>query len=161
MNTREYFIQRFEAEQPAFINVLRAVPAGQLSYRPHERSASAGNLAWQLADQQRQMSQVVDEGKAVIDPRPAPASIEEIVAAYESATADLRSRLAALDDARWDDKAEFIMGGKTVMTATIGETLWGYLFDGIHHRGQLSAYLRPMGGKVPMIYGPSGDATEG
>jgi uncharacterized damage-inducible protein DinB len=35
--------------------------------------------------------------------------------------------------------------------------LWGLLFDAVHHRGQLSAYIRPMGGKVPSIYGPSGD----
>ena len=40
---------------------------------------------------------------------------------------------------------------------TIAEFVWGFLFDAIHHRGQLSAYLRAMGGKVPGIYGPSGD----
>ena len=37
--------------------------------------------------------------------------------------------------------------------------LWDFMFDAIHHRGQLSAYLRPMGGKVPSIYGPSADET--
>jgi uncharacterized damage-inducible protein DinB len=40
----------------------------------------------------------------------------------------------------------------------IGGFLWFILFDAIHHRGQLSAYIRPMGGKVPAIYGPSGDS---
>ena len=35
--------------------------------------------------------------------------------------------------------------------------LWMFFFDAIHHRGQLSTYIRPMGGKVPSIYGPSGD----
>src|SRR5881392_1606997 len=78
MSTRQHFIQRWESEQPAFLKVLRAVPGGQLSYRPHERSASAGGLAWQIADQQRQMAQIVNEGKVVIDPRPAPASIDQI-----------------------------------------------------------------------------------
>jgi uncharacterized damage-inducible protein DinB len=39
----------------------------------------------------------------------------------------------------------------------VGTFLWFILFDAIHHRGQLSAYLRPMGGKVPSIYGPSAD----
>jgi uncharacterized damage-inducible protein DinB len=39
----------------------------------------------------------------------------------------------------------------------VGQFLWFILFDAIHHRGQLSAYLRPMGGKVPAIYGPSAD----
>ena len=40
---------------------------------------------------------------------------------------------------------------------SLGDMLWGFLFDGIHHRGQLSTYLRPMGAKVPSIYGPSAD----
>ena len=39
--------------------------------------------------------------------------------------------------------------------------VWGMFFDAIHHRGQLTTYLRPMGGKVPSIYGPSGDDPGG
>jgi uncharacterized damage-inducible protein DinB len=49
------------------------------------------------------------------------------------------------------------MNGTPVWEAPLGDMLWGFLFDAIHHRGQLSAYLRPMGAKVPSIYGPSGD----
>ena len=45
-----------------------------------------------------------------------------------------------------------------VMEMPIGEFLWFILFDAIHHRGQLSTYIRPMGGQVPAIYGPSGDS---
>jgi uncharacterized damage-inducible protein DinB len=44
-----------------------------------------------------------------------------------------------------------------MMEKPIGEWLLFVLFDAIHHRGQLSAYIRPMGGKVPAIYGPSAD----
>jgi uncharacterized damage-inducible protein DinB len=36
--------------------------------------------------------------------------------------------------------------------------MWDFFFDAIHHRGQLSTYLRPMGGTVPSIYGPSADS---
>ena len=43
------------------------------------------------------------------------------------------------------------------MEQPVGDLLWLFLLDGIHHRGQLSTYIRPMGGKVPSIYGPSGD----
>jgi len=52
---------------------------------------------------------------------------------------------------------KFIYGGAAVWEDTLQNMLWGYLFDMVHHRGQLSAYLRPMGGKVPSIYGPSAD----
>jgi uncharacterized damage-inducible protein DinB len=47
--------------------------------------------------------------------------------------------------------------GKVAWETSLGDMLWGFLFDGIHHRGQLSTYLRPMGAKVPSIYGPSAD----
>ncbi len=49
------------------------------------------------------------------------------------------------------------MGGDAAWETTIDGFVWGFLFDAIHHRGQLSTYLRPMGGKVPSIYGPSAD----
>jgi uncharacterized damage-inducible protein DinB len=47
--------------------------------------------------------------------------------------------------------------GERLMEQSLGGFLWYLFFDAIHHRGQLSTYIRPMGGKVPSIYGPSGD----
>jgi len=49
------------------------------------------------------------------------------------------------------------MGGTVTWETTVGDMLFGFLFDAIHDRGQLSSYLRPMAAKVPAIYGPSGD----
>ncbi|HZV12602.1 MAG TPA: DinB family protein [Candidatus Kapabacteria bacterium] len=51
--------------------------------------------------------------------------------------------------------------GTVVWEATLGNMCWGLLHDAIHHRGQLSSYLRPMGAKVPSIYGPSADDQGG
>jgi uncharacterized damage-inducible protein DinB len=65
--------------------------------------------------------------------------------------------VAKMDDASWNKPAEFYYQGKVVSNRPAGEFIWFCLFDAIHHRGQLSAYLRPMGGKVPAIYGPSAD----
>jgi uncharacterized damage-inducible protein DinB len=53
------------------------------------------------------------------------------------------------------------MNGKVLWEASLGDMLFGFLFDAVHHRGQLSSYLRPMGSKVPSIYGPSGDDPGG
>ena len=66
---------------------------------------------------------------------------------------------AALDDASQNRNAQFLYQGQVVMEKPMMEFLWDFMFDAIHHRGQLSAYLRPMGGKVPSIYGPSADDT--
>jgi uncharacterized damage-inducible protein DinB len=62
-----------------------------------------------------------------------------------------------LDDATWTSEAKYFIHGKYFRSATIEATLWEFLFDLIHHRGQLSTYIRPMGGRVPSTYGPSGD----
>ena len=54
-------------------------------------------------------------------------------------------------------KAQFLVDGSVAWETSLGDMLFGFLFDAIHHRGQLSSYLRPMGAKVPSIYGPSAD----
>jgi uncharacterized damage-inducible protein DinB len=69
----------------------------------------------------------------------------------------LTDKVGKLDEAGWNAKADFYYGGKKVNESPIGEFLWMCLFDAIHHRGQLTTYLRPMGSKVPAIYGPSAD----
>jgi uncharacterized damage-inducible protein DinB len=65
--------------------------------------------------------------------------------------------LKGLDDERCAGDCKFVVGDAPAWTASLGDMLWGLLFDMIHHRGQLSTYIRPMGGKVPAIYGPSAD----
>ena len=64
-----------------------------------------------------------------------------------------------MDDAKWDGKARLLMNGKPMWETTLGDMLFGFLLDAIHHRGQLSSYLRPMGAKVPSIYGESYDSA--
>lgn len=161
MQIHEFFAQRWEAELPAFGRVLRAMPDGQLDYTPHERSTNAGNLAWQLAEEQRVLSGLLDTGVVDWKPRPRPATVAEIVKAWDDATAELRTRIEKLDEAKLASTASFAMGDAGTWNDTVGNMLWGFLFDMVHHRGQLSAYLRPMGGKVPAIYGPSADDNGG
>ena len=157
MNVTEFFVRKWEAEQPAFLKVIRALPGDQLDYRPHPRSSSAGGIAWQLAEEQRVLADLLQSGAMEWEERKRPETIEEIAAAYEKATNDLRPHLAKLDEAKAAEKGDFRMGGTSVWSDTISNMLWGMLLDMIHHRGQLSAYIRPMGGKVPAIYGPSAD----
>jgi uncharacterized damage-inducible protein DinB len=161
MNVAELFVKRWEAEQPAFAKVIRAIPGHNLAYAPHERSTNAGALAWQLAEEQRGLSILLDKGEFLWTTQPAPASIDEIAAAWDKATTDLRQSLSALDEAKLSQKATLDMGGEMKWSDTLDNMLWGFLFDMVHHRGQLSAYLRPMGGKVPAIYGPSADDSGG
>ena len=157
MENHKFWVQRWESELAAFGKVLRAIPEGQLDYKPHERSTSAGALAWQLAEEQGQLADLLDKGTIVLEMTPHPKTAAEIVAAWDAATEKVRARLAAVDAEKWASPADFVMGGQSVWKDTVGGMFWGYLFDMVHHRGQLSSYLRPMGGKVPAIYGPSAD----
>ena len=159
MNQREFFIKRWTGEYPAFVRVMKALPKEQLGYRPHPRSRSAGELAWLLVLEEKAGSELIDTGQ--MDwrepPPPSPADLAETIAAFERAHSELDARLARVDDAAWERKVKFLVNGQPVMEDTMGEFFWMHLLDAIHHRGQLSVYIRPMGGKVPSIYGPSAD----
>jgi uncharacterized damage-inducible protein DinB len=161
MSNRMFYLQRWESDQPAFVRVLRALPADKLDYKPHERSASAGDLAWQLAEELRVLSEVDESGAINWEAKSRPATLDEIVAAYEANAERLRSLVGSMDDARWDGEARFLFGGQEAWKSTVGDIFWGFFLDSVHHRGQLSAYIRPMGGKVPSIYGPSADDSGG
>ena len=155
-NFRDYYKECFEAEKPKFVRVMNAVPADQAEYRPHPRSTSAGDLVWLLASELHDACELVDRGEVSYVARPAP-TIPKSIAAYEKNAAELETRVAKVDDATWDSKARFLVDGKVAWESSLGDMLFGFLFDAIHHRGQLSSYLRPMGAKVPSIYGPSAD----
>ena len=81
----------------------------------------------------------------------------EVVAAYDRLNEGALKRLQALPASRWEGPVPFVYQGTEVMKETGYDNAWGFLLDIIHHRGQLSTYLRPMGAKVPQIYGPSAD----
>lgn len=157
MSNREFFIQCWNNEIPAFGRVIRALPNEKLDYTHHERSAQAGNLAWQLADEAKSLIEIADTKKTVFAPSTHPGSCEQIAAEFEKHAAEVPKRVAAMDDNTWRSPVQFYVGEHLAWEAPAGEMFWGFLFDMIHHRGQLSTYIRPMGGKVPAIYGPSGD----
>jgi uncharacterized damage-inducible protein DinB len=92
--------------------------------------------------------------------RPAAPALGEMVALFTKWSDELVERVAGMDDKTWEKVAQFYHKGALVSEQPVGEFLWFIHFDAIHHRGQLSAYLRPMGGKVPSIYGPSADSAK-
>ena len=153
---RQFFTETLKAEGPRFVRVLKAIPADKAAYKPHERCSSAGDIAWLLAGELRDACEVVEKGKVDFVMKPTP-PVPQSIEAYERNLKDLETRVAKIDDASWDRTAKFIVDGNVVWEAPLGDMLFGFLFDAIHHRGQLSSYLRPMGAKVPSIYGPSAD----
>jgi len=156
MTQREFYLERRRAEVPVFLKVLKALPADQMHYKPHERSPSAEQIAWTLTWELRSCLDVVKEHRAEWKSDPAP-PLPEMIGLFEQWSNELTDRVAAMDETSWDGIAKFYYDGKLVSEQPASQFLWMILFDAIHHRGQLTTYLRPMGSKVPAIYGPSGD----
>src|SRR5262249_5633258 len=156
MTLQEFYVERQKAEAPIFLKVLKALPQDRLDYKPHDRSPSAGQLAWTLTGELKSCLDIIRENTTdwVDVPAPAPGEMVEL---FEQRSREISEAVSRMDDAAWTRPARFYYRGKLVSEQPVGTFLWFVLFDAIHHRGQLAAYLRPMGGKVPSIYGPSPD----
>lgn len=150
-------IRNFERELPTTLRVLRAFPADKASYTPHERSSTALNLAWTFVVE-NELSMMALKGPLQFGGLPkAPGTLQEIITAYESSAREYLKALAATPDARFDESIAFPSGPGKMGEVRVMDFLWMMFLDCIHHRGQMSTYIRPAGGKVPSIYGPSGD----
>ena len=157
MTLREFYLQRRRAEIPIFLAVLKALPDDRLNYRPHDRSPSAEQIVWTLTSELGACLDAATHFKAEWKVEPSP-PLREMVDLFEQRSNELADVVSKMDEASWNRNAQFYYNGKVVSEQPIGQFLWFILFDAIHHRGQLSAYLRPMGGSVPAIYGPSADS---
>jgi uncharacterized damage-inducible protein DinB len=132
-------------------NVLARIPE-KSSYRPDPKSRTASEIAWQIVCQEQMIVDALETGKVEWAPAPAPATMKEMVEIYEKQSAAIEQRWQALPAAKWNGTLEFF--GQQRPAAGMA---WSFLFDIVHHRGQITTYLRPMGSTVPQIYGPSGD----
>ena len=151
MNEKELFTSFWTTESKTTRNVLSRIPEGS-DYRPDPRSRTAHEIAWQIVCEEKMLIDALESGKAEWAPAPLPATMKEVFDAYEQQSADCARRWARLDDALWDGKLEWF--GSERLASPMA---WSFLFDIVHHRGQITTYLRPMGSKVPQIYGPSAD----
>lgn len=157
MTTREFFLARRRVEHPVFLKVLESVPASGMSYRPHERSPSTEQIVWTMTGELRSCLEAATAYRAEWRGDPAP-SLHEMRSMFEQWSNELNDVVSRMDDAAWNHPVQFFVQDRMVLEQPVGEFLWFILFDAIHHRGQLSTYLRPMGATVPPIYGPSADS---
>jgi len=161
MSTREFCLARRKTEIPTFVKVLKAVPQTSRDYRPEPRSRTAAELAALLATEVAALASLLETGTVQWKEEPPAATMADIVASFERSATAATERMQRMDETAWTRKGRFLMEGAPPWEDTIENFVWGFLFDAIHHRGQLTTYLRPMGGKVPSIYGPSADDPGG
>jgi uncharacterized damage-inducible protein DinB len=157
MDEKQLFLKFWEKEAPATRKVLSRIPQDRSDYRADPKARNAREIAWLMVCEERLLVEGMEKGTLEWQDVPTPATVEEILATYDRHHDDVTKRLHGLEPEQWARSVRFMFDGQEIMSDTGYQTAWGFLFDLIHHRGQLSTYLRPMGSTVPAIYGPSAD----
>ena len=158
---KEQFLEKYEDEHARTMRVLRAYPAAKSEMRPHDSCKSARELAWLFSLERGLGRMILEDAFASGGPSgtapDAPQQWEDVLAAVESSHREFGEYVRQYSDAALDETSRFFVGPKKMGDIRRMDALWFLLHDEIHHRGQFSVYLRMAGGKVPSIYGPSGD----
>lgn len=145
------------AERPVTRAVIAAIPPDKCDYTPDPVTRSALELAWHIVGAENRFLEAVADGAFDLTPRPRPDTVRtpaDVNAWYDERLPRLLERLKAVPGDQLAKLVDFrgVLKFPAVVFLRIG------LNHTIHHRGQLSMYLRPMGAAVPSIYGESFDA---
>lgn len=157
-NPKQQFIDALTKENETTRKVVDAFPADQSEFRPHPRSNSARQLVWTFAIEEHLILAALKNQLNLGGGFPkAPESWDEVVGAFRHNHDEVMKALTSANDDDFAGTVKFFTGPGTIGDVPKVQFMWFILCDQIHHRGQLSVYLRMAGGKVPSIYGPSAD----
>jgi uncharacterized damage-inducible protein DinB len=162
MSAVDAFVQEWDSEAKTTRRVLERVPGQQLSWKPHPKSMSLGQLAlhiaqspgfianWGLTDLFEFTPDIGNQAEAT--------SVKEVLDAHDASAANVGKVLRQIGDAGLMGMWKGVAGGATLMempkVALFRVVVLNHTY---HHRGQLSVYLRLLDVPVPSIYGPSAD----
>lgn len=155
----EYFARQIEEELKTTKKILGALPQNQMQFKLGEKGRTAAQLAWHIVSADRWFGEGVANGNfagAESEGEP-PATVAEILAQYEKDQPPLIARLRNMTGEQLAAPVNFMN------MATLPVVLYAgwWLNHSIHHRGQMSAYLRAMNAHVPATYGDSADEPFG
>jgi uncharacterized damage-inducible protein DinB len=165
MKISESLLPEFDQEMANTHKVLERVPAAKFSWKPHPKSFEFGALAAHVANMAEWANLTLESDSFDYAPPGAPpyetpkfTSTPDLVAAFDKAVANARAALVAADDAKMMAPWTLMAGGKAVMTMPRAAVVRTFVMNHIiHHRAQLTIYLRLNDIPVPGLYGPSAD----
>ena len=153
----EFLIADFESEMQTTLRVIEAVPHGHLDYRPDSKSKTALGLVRHITLEDEWLLNCIADGAFTPPPDDSDAcgimNPAEAAARYKKTVPAALNRVRALAG----DQLTTVIDLLGLIQAPRVNFLAMAAKHSVHHRGQLSTYLRPMGGKVPSVYGPSAD----
>jgi uncharacterized damage-inducible protein DinB len=163
MRIAESLISELEREAKSTVRMLERVPPDKLDWKPHEKSMSVGQLAWHIATLPRNGVAGLRDGKReVTGARPGPRQGDDLVGTFNQCVAELKAELIAMPDEKLlGEKFSFVRNGEPIFSfPMIGVIRTVVMNHSIHHRGQLSVYLRLMNISVPPMYGTTADESD-
>ncbi len=160
MPIAEMMLAEFEQEAQTTRKFLERLPEEKLTWKPHEKSMTAGQLALHIAGTPAQVLEMgVPDFVPMPNPsNPQPESVAEVLAAHDYSVEHVRKVLPTITDERMQQTWSIRHEGQDLMAMPRMGFLRSILLNHwYHHRGQFGVYLRLMGCLVPSSYGPSGD----
>jgi uncharacterized damage-inducible protein DinB len=161
MTISEMLLPEFDQEMANTRKILDCVPEDKFAWKPHEKSMSMGRLASHVAEMPMWAAAIVNQYKLELTPGQKPfnaATKAELMSAIDKNVADARAAIAGASDEHLGKTWSFIYGGHTVFALPRAAVLRNMVMSHlIHHRGQLSVYLRLKEVAIPGMYGPSAD----
>ncbi len=162
MRMIEPILGELEQESQATVRLLERTPEDQLSWRPHAKSMSLGQLALHLAQLPGMLTEMaqLDGIEAPRFHQPEATSRMQILDAHRDGLAAARNKLSCMTDAKLMEPWSVRKGEKVLLSMPRIGLLRGLMLNHLyHHRGQLTVYLRLLDVPVPSVYGPSADET--
>jgi len=161
MPIAQAFLAEFETQAPITRRFLERLPAEKLTWKPHEKSMTAGQLAFHLATVPGGIARFVQNNPAEAPKSfefPQPASREEILKAFDESVATVRNILPRFNDAAMIETWRMTAGGHEILAQPREDFLRDIMLSHWYqHRGQFSVYLRLLNVAVPASWGPSAD----
>ena len=153
----DFLIADFENEMQTTLRVIEAVPSDRLDYRPDSKAKTGLGLVRHITLEDEWLLNCIANGEFTPPPDDSDAcgimNPADAVARYKEKVPAALDRVRATSGAQLVNVIDLFglikAPGVNFLAMTVKHS--------VHHRGQLSTYLRPMGGKVPGIYGPSAD----
>lgn len=161
MSISQMLLPEFDQEMAGTRRVLERVPFEHFPYKPHDKSFEFGKLATHVAQLPGWASMTLSTDELDIGctwEQPKPQSTEELVALFDQNSAEARQAIANASDEAFMQKWTLRMGERVIFTLPKVAVLRGMVMNHIiHHRAQLTVYLRLNDIPVPGLYGPSAD----
>ena len=163
MTIAETLLPEFDLEMNTTRRVLERVPTDKGEWKPHEKSFSLGHLAQLVATMPGWLVSIAKGQNIDLSSGPGYSyeATETLLGRFDKLVSDAREAMAATSDEDYAKPWSLTMGEKVLFTTPRGETARSTINHLIHHRGQLTVYLRLLDVPVPSIYGPTADEPWG